>query len=170
MIKSIRMTESGELMSRLAARSVALDSELLARVASIIDDVRVRGDEALIEYTKEFDGVELKPFELRVSEDALRDSAAKVDRQTLAALRVAIENVRAFHERQLEQSWEISPAEGVRLGQLIAPLERVGLYVPGGTAAYPSSIVMKSSSFVPVLTAISSAKSADRPSSISAIR
>ena len=60
----------------------------------------------------------------------------------MAALRAAIKNVRIFHERQLEESWEISPAEGVRLGQKITPLERVGLYVPGGTAAYPSSIVM----------------------------
>ena len=136
------MSEVDELMSRLTARSVALDSELLARVASIVDDVRVRGDEALIEYTRKFDSVEFEPSELRVSEDVLRESAAKVNNATLAALRVAIENVRAFHERQVEQSWEISPSEGVRLGQKIIPLERVGLYVPGGTAAYPSSIVM----------------------------
>lgn len=142
MIRVIRQDEAGELMSRLAARSVALDSELLARVSSIIDDVRARGDEALIEYTRRFDGVELQPSELRVTDDVLRASAAKVDKETLAALRVAIKNVRAFHERQVEQSWEISPAEGVRLGQRIIPLERVGLYVPGGTAAYPSSIVM----------------------------
>lgn len=142
MIRILRKGEVDELMSRLTARSVALDSDLLAQVAAIIDDVRVRGDEALIEYTRKFDCVELQPSELRVSEGALRNSAAKVDPETLGALRVAIKNVRAFHERQVEQSWEISPAEGVRLGQLITPLERVGLYVPGGTAAYPSSIVM----------------------------
>lgn len=142
MIRILRVSEVDELMSRLAARSVVLDSNLLAQVASIIDDVRVRGDEALIEYTRRFDGIELQPAELRVSEDALRDSAVQIDDATLAALRVAIKNVRAFHERQMEQSWEISPAEGVRLGQRIVPLERVGLYVPGGTAVYPSSIVM----------------------------
>ncbi|HEY0728085.1 MAG TPA: histidinol dehydrogenase, partial [Pyrinomonadaceae bacterium] len=142
MIRILRHGEVDELKSRLAARSVALDSELLARVSAIIEDVRTRGDEALIEYTRRFDGVELQASELRVSEEVLRSSAAKVDRDTLAALRVAIKNVRAFHERQVEQSWEISPAEGVRLGQRIIPLERVGLYVPGGTAAYPSSIVM----------------------------
>lgn len=142
MIRILRHDEVGELKSRLAARSVALDSELLAQVASIIDDVQARGDEALIDYTRRFDGVELQSSELRVGEDVLRASAAKVDKETLAALRVAIKNVRAFHERQVEQSWEISPAEGVRLGQRIIPLERVGLYVPGGTAAYPSSIVM----------------------------
>src|SRR5262249_38934580 len=85
---------------------------------------------------------ELQSSELRVSEAALRSSAAKVDQEILAALRLAIKNVRTFHERQLEQSWEIAPADGVRLGQRITPLERAGLYVPGGTAAYPSSIVM----------------------------
>jgi histidinol dehydrogenase len=128
------------LLSRLAARSVALDSELLEQVGGIIDDVRNRGDEAVLEYTRRFDGVEVS--ELRISEDALRQSAARVEPQVVTALREAIANVRRFHEAELEQSWEIVPAEGVRLGQRVTPLEKVGLYVPGGTAAYPSSIVM----------------------------
>ena len=140
MIRIVRQTEVGELLSRLAARSVAFDAELLALVSGIIEDVRQRGDAALIDYTRRFDGVELS--DLRVSEATLKDSAAKVDKEVLAALRLAIKNVRAFHERQLEASWEISPADGVRLGQRIVPLELVGLYVPGGTACYPSSIVM----------------------------
>lgn len=142
MIRILRESEVGDLVSRLAARSVALDSELLKHVTSIIDDVRQRGDQALIDYTRMFDGVELEPAALRIDEEVLRRSAARVDKDVLAALRVAIENVRAFHERQFEQSWELSPVEGVRLGQRIVPLERVGLYVPGGTAAYPSSVVM----------------------------
>lgn len=142
MIRIVRQTEIEALLSRLAARSVALDSELLKQVGVIIDDVRLRGDEALIEYTRRFDGIELRADELRVSEAALRESAAKVNKDVLAALRLAIKNVTAFHERQREESWEIAPSDGVRLGQRITPLERVGLYVPGGTAAYPSSIVM----------------------------
>ena len=142
MIPFVRQSEVKELLSRLAARSVAFDSDLLANVSSIIDDVRRRGDQALIEYTAKFDGVELKSSELRISEEALRRSAAKVDENVLVALRQAIRNVRVFHERQLERSWEFSPSDGIRLGQRITPLERVGLYVPGGTAAYPSSIVM----------------------------
>ena len=142
MIRILRGSEVDELKSRLAARSVAFDSELLAQVGAIVEDVRVRGDEALLEYTRKFDGLELAPSELRVSEETLRRSAAKVDDEILKTLRVAIANVRAFHERQVEQSWEFSPSAGVRLGQRIIPLERVGLYVPGGTAAYPSSIVM----------------------------
>jgi histidinol dehydrogenase len=94
----------------------------------------------LLDYTRRFDGFELES--LRVSEATLLDSAAQVDGEVLAALRLAIRNVRVFHERQVEESWEFSPVEGVRLGQRITPLECVGLYVPGGTAAYPSSIVM----------------------------
>ena len=140
MIRIVRQAEVAELLSRLAARSVAFDAELLAQVSEIIDDVRRRGDAALVDYTRQFDGVELEG--LRVTEATLRDTAARVDKEVLAALRLTIRNVRIFHERQLEESWEISPAEGVRLGQRITPLERVGLYVPGGTAAYPSSIVM----------------------------
>ena len=140
MIRIVGEEQINDLLARLASRSVALDSELLAQVGAIVDDVRKRGDEALIEYTRRFDGVEVS--ELRIGEDALRRSAAGVEPQIVDALRVAIGNVRRFHEAELEQSWEITPAEGVRLGQRITPLERVGLYVPGGTAAYPSSIVM----------------------------
>ena len=131
-----------ELVERLAARSVALDAELMSVVASIIDDVRARGDEALIDYTARFDKVELKQSQLRISEDELKRCAVGVDERVRRALREAIENVREFHERQVEESWTISPSEGVQLGQRITPLERVGLYVPGGTAAYPSSVVM----------------------------
>jgi histidinol dehydrogenase len=142
LIRIVGGREIDELLSRLAARSIALDSELLGRVSAIIDDVRRRGDEALIDCTRRFDGLELHANELRIGADGLRDSAHKVDNEVLAALRLAIRNVRVFHERQREESWEISPSDGVRLGQRITPLERVGLYVPGGTAAYPSSIVM----------------------------
>ena len=129
-----------DLVRRLAGRSIAFDAELMRVVGAIIDDVRVRGDAALIDYTKQFDQVELK--ELRVSEEELRRSAAPVDERVRRALREAIDNVREFHERQVEESWTISPRAGVQLGQRITPLERVGLYVPGGTAAYPSSVVM----------------------------
>jgi histidinol dehydrogenase len=143
LIQIIRQADSGaldDLLARLEARSVAFDPDLMKSVTAIIDDVRERGDEALIDYTARFDGVELR--ELRIDERALHASAERVDKRVLAALREAIGNVRAFHEKQVEQSWEISPADGVRLGQRITPLERVGLYVPGGTVAYPSSVVM----------------------------
>jgi len=131
-----------ELLDQLAARSVALDSELMKTVAAIIDDVRARGDQALLEYAARFDKIELAPSELRIDADQLRRFAERVDDRVVEALRQAIRNVRAFHERQVEASWAIDAAPGVELGQRITPLARVGLYVPGGTAAYPSSVVM----------------------------
>jgi histidinol dehydrogenase len=144
-IQIIQQTEGtllDDLLKRLASRAVALDAELMRSVTSIIDDVRERGDEALIDYTRKFDGVELQPQDLRISEAALHESAALVDPKVLQALRKAIDNVRLFHEHEREESWEFSPSNGVQLGQRITPLERVGLYVPGGTAAYPSSVIM----------------------------
>jgi histidinol dehydrogenase len=144
-IRIIRENEGdavAELLKRLEARAVAFDPELMRAVSAIVDDVSARGDEALIDYTARFDGVELRPSELRVDEQTLTRSAERVDTRVLAAIREAIKNVRAFHEHQREQSWEITAAAGVRLGQRITPLDRVGLYVPGGTAAYPSSVVM----------------------------
>ena len=143
MIRIIREKERiDEQLKQLEARAVAFDPGLMQTVSSIIDDVRVRGDEALVDYTARFDAIELKPADLRIDEATLNASADKADPRVLAALREAIKNVRTFHERQIEESWEISPADGVRLGQRITPLDRVGLYVPGGTAAYPSSVVM----------------------------
>jgi histidinol dehydrogenase len=139
-LKIIRENERQSFLDHLAARSVALDAALMSEVAAIIDGVRARGDRALLEYTTRFDKMELA--HLRIGEGDLRRCAESADQRVLSALREAINNVRAFHERQLEQSWTISPAQGVQLGQRITPLDSVGLYVPGGTAAYPSSVVM----------------------------
>ena len=145
MIEIIRTQEKERLAAKLQAirnRNVALDDALVTEVAAIIRDVRARGDAALIDYTARFDGVQLQSSELRVSENTLHGSALRVDPFVLEALREAIQNVRAFHTHQKEESWEINPADGVRLGQRINPIARAGLYVPGGTAAYPSSVVM----------------------------
>jgi histidinol dehydrogenase len=139
-MKIVRQHECEALLAHLAARSVALDAELMKLVASIVDDVRVRGDRALIEYAARFDKVRLE--ELRISVEQLRSYAARIDERVVKALREAIRNVRAFHERQVEESWIMNATPGLELGQRITPLERVGVYVPGGTAAYPSSVVM----------------------------
>ncbi len=141
-MRIIHQAERKEFFERLAARSVALDGELLKTVSSIIDDVRTRGDQALIDYTARFDSVELTSSEIRISDEVLRRYAATADERVVRALREAIGNVRRFHERQVEESWTITPADGIQLGQRITPLDSVGLYVPGGTAAYPSSVVM----------------------------
>ena len=135
-------SERDTFLQRLAGRSIDFDPELVSLVTAIIRDVRQRGDDALIEYGKRFDQVELTRDELRVSPTELKASAAAVNSEVLTALKQAIVNVRSFHEHQIERSWEISPQEGITLGQRISPVERVGLYVPGGTAAYPSSVIM----------------------------
>ena len=134
---------------RLAAKlrhvrecSVVLDAGLMSQVQSIIDDVRRRGDVALIDYANRFDGCVMRSSELRIGEDELDRIAANADRSVVAALTEAIGNVRRFHEYELQESWEIETADGVRMGQRITAIERAGLYVPGGTASYPSSVVM----------------------------
>ena len=129
-------------LERIRERNVALDSDLMSQVGSIIDDVRRRGDAALIDYARRFDGSAMQVSELRIDEEELRLLAAGVDASVLEALREAISNVRRFHEQERQHSWEIETEHGVRLGQRIIPIERVGLYVPGGTASYPSSVVM----------------------------
>jgi histidinol dehydrogenase len=131
-----------ERLAAIHARSVSADAELTEVVARIVEDVRRRGDEALVDYAARFDGVRLRPPELRVGEAALRESAAGVDARVLEAVRASAGNVRAFHERELFGSWEFEAARGVRLGQRVTPVEAAGLYVPGGTASYPSSVVM----------------------------
>jgi histidinol dehydrogenase len=130
------------MLAKIASRRIAFDRDLLATVGEIIDDVRNRGDQALIEYASRFDGVELSIENLRVDEIVLRTSAAGANARVLNALRESIQNVRAFHKQQIERSWQFNPKPGITLGQRIIPIERVGVYVPGGTATYPSSAVM----------------------------
>ena len=145
MIEIIQSQEKERLATRLQAlrnRKVAFDDALINEVTAIIREVRARGDAALIDYTARFDGVQLEATELRVSEETLHCSAKRVDSFVLDSLREAIRSVRTFHEKQKEESWEISPSEGARLGQRINPIAKAGLYVPGGTASYPSSVVM----------------------------
>ena len=129
-------------LERVRERSVVLDADLMSQVESIIDEVRWRGDAALIDYANRFDGCVMQESELRVGEDELDRIAANADASVVEALREAIGHVRRFHEYELQESWEIETEDGVRLGQRITPIERAGLYVPGGTASYPSSVVM----------------------------
>ena len=129
-------------LERVRARSVVLDADLMSQVQSILDEVRRRGDAALIDYASQFDGCIMQVSELRIGEDELDRIAANADASVVEALREAISNVRRFHEHELRESWEIETEDGVRMGQRITPVDRAGLYVPGGTASYPSSVVM----------------------------
>jgi histidinol dehydrogenase len=129
-------------LEKLLTRGVSFEPELIAQVSRILDDVRQRGDDALLEYAERFDGVQLQREELVASEESIERAAAGVDPKVLEALRRVIENVREFHQRHLESSWEMEPAPGIMLGQRVQAIESAGLYVPGGTAAYPSSVLM----------------------------
>ncbi len=111
-------------------------------VSEIVEAVRDRGDEALFEYTSKFDDFDLETGAIAVSADEIRNYAGGADDELVEILRIAISNIRQFHEEQLQDSWEIYAGDGVHLGQRITPLERVGLCVPGFTAAYPSSVLM----------------------------
>ena len=111
-------------------------------VRKIVNDVRARGDEAVIEYTKKIDGVELNAESLLVTDAEFVEAHENVDPHVVTSLQHAAENIQKFHQEQLPKSWISYREHGSILGQAIVPLERVGIYVPGGTAAYPSSVLM----------------------------
>jgi len=134
--------ERNAKLQRILNRGIGLNDEILARADAIIGDIRERGDAALIEFTARFDGVKLLPETLRVDRRTIEELAAQVDDDLIAAMREAIGNIRYYHEHQLTRDWEIRRENGVRLGQRVRPLEIVGLYVPGGSAAYPSTVMM----------------------------
>jgi histidinol dehydrogenase len=111
-------------------------------VTDIIKNVRSRGDKALFEYSAKFDKAELSSLE--VSSEEIEEAFASVDAQFISIIEEAAENIRAFHKRQVRNSFVISEKDGVVTGQKVMPIEKVGLYVPGGTAAYPSTVLMDS--------------------------
>jgi histidinol dehydrogenase len=117
-------------------------SEVDVVVASIIEDVAQRGDAALIEYTRRFDGVDLAASDLRLTRGEIAESAASASPETVAALRLAAERIEDFHRRQMPPPIDYVDALGVRLASRWRPVAAAGLYVPGGTAAYPSSVLM----------------------------
>src|SRR5437867_10789299 len=123
-------------------RGGADESPVEAAVAGIVRDVRERGDAALCEYSRRFDEFELTPRSIRLPVDEIKNHAASADPAMVDVLRKAIGNIREFHEYQVEESWEYYAGDGVRLGVRHTPIDRVGLYIPGGKAAYPSSVLM----------------------------
>ena len=129
------------LAAVLAARRESAD-DVEAAVEAIVNDVRWRGDEAVCEYTRRFDGLDVSPAALRVPPAAIEGSLAVCPRPTIEALQHAAARIRAFHERQRPADLDMTDAEGIRLGWRWSPIAAVGLYVPGGTAAYPSSVLM----------------------------
>ena len=129
-----------EFLAKLEERSRSTNNDVTAVVSEIINNVRENGDNAVREYTIKFDGKAPECFE--VSKDEINASIAQCDTKFIETLKKAAENIRNFHERQKQQSWLTTKENGVIMGQRIRGLARVGLYVPGGTAAYPSSVLM----------------------------
>jgi len=131
---------TAELPGRLKERSSDANKEITESVKSIIDEVRQKGDEAIFELTKRFDGVTLKNPE--VEKSLIENALNTIEPKLAKAIKKASENIKSFHEKQKEKSWFTAEENGILLGQKVTPLERVGIYVPGGTAPLPSSVLM----------------------------
>ncbi|MEF9997391.1 MAG: histidinol dehydrogenase, partial [Burkholderiaceae bacterium] len=140
---STRDVDFDAAFAQLVAVDTAVDRELADRAVAIVEDVRARGDAAVLEYTNRFDrmnaasvgALEIPRAEMQAALDAL----PAADR---AALEAAAQRIRAFHERQIAHSWTLTEADGTELGQRVSAVDSAGLYVPGGKAAYPSSVLM----------------------------
>ena len=111
-------------------------------VADILANIKENGDKALFEYTKKFDKFDLNKDNIRVTEEEIKDAYSKVSEDLLTVIKKSLVNVKSYHEKQRQNSWFNSTEDGTILGQKVTPLERVGVYVPGGKAVYPSSVLM----------------------------
>ena len=142
MIKKIKAdgVQEVEFLAKLGERSRNTNKDVTETVSEIINNVMMNGDKAVREYTIKFDGKAPDAFE--VPKEELTALTADCDPEVIATLKKAADNIRNFHERQKQQSWLTTKDNGVIMGQRIRGLKRVGLYVPGGTAAYPSSVLM----------------------------
>ncbi len=140
MLRRIELGRGERLTEELLRRSGGVDAEIIAATARIVDDVRERGDVALREYTAKFDKVELS--EMLVTKDEIEMAIATVGDEFLDAISAAAGAIEDFHQRQVPQSWFTTQEGGIFLGQKVTPLRRVGIYVPGGRACYPSSVLM----------------------------
>lgn len=142
MLKPIQLSgeEGRRLLEQIRLRGEEKDQLVDARVAKILEQVKTRGDEAVEEYTLQFDGI--LPEKRELNRDDMQRLSKSCDPQFLSALERAASNIRDFHQRQAQQSWLTTRADGVLMGQRVRGLQRVGIYVPGGTAAYPSSVLM----------------------------
>lgn len=136
----IKIMEYGKLPNAQIFDRVIPQNNVTDIVADIIRTVRAEGDTALLSYTKKFDGAQLQS--LAVTEAEITEAVASVEPEFLEILENAAKNIRAFHQKQVRSSFIMTEQDGVILGQKVTPIEKVGLYVPGGTAAYPSTVLM----------------------------
>ena len=130
------------ILEDLLKRSPNSYGEYEDRVAAIIDTVREKGDEAIFSYTRQFDGADISADNIVVTKEEIEEAYQNVDPTLLDVIRKALVNIREYHEKQRQYSWFDSKDNGIILGQKVTPLKRVGVYVPGGKAVYPSSVLM----------------------------
>ena len=143
-MKIIELTKetTDNLLEELLQRSPNSYGEYESCVNEIIENVRTRGDEAVFEYTRRFDGADIDAEHILVTDDEIQQAYQEVDASLLDVIRKSLASIRSFHEKQCQNSWFESKDNGVILGQRVIPLEKVGVYVPGGKAVYPSSVLM----------------------------
>ncbi len=140
-MKTLEISKEPAALQRFAARRVKLDADVVARTREIIESIEQEGDAALLRHTREYDCPIIDTLGLRVREEEIEEAFTEVRKDVLRALRLAGANIRQFHKRQLPKSW-MTKSKGLRLEQRFQPLGRVGIYVPGGKAAYPSTMLM----------------------------
>ena len=133
--------------SELVAVDASVDPEITRRAEAIVDDVRERGDAAVLEYTARFDRLPAEKLsDLVITAEEMRQALETLPEGQRTALEEAARRIRVFHENELEKSFSVSDEYGNKLGQRVTPVDSVGLYVPGGLAAYPSSVLMNAKS------------------------
>jgi histidinol dehydrogenase len=132
-----------DLISSLTSWDSSSNEEVNSTVKKIIDDVIKNGDQSVLDYTQKFDSVDVGSIsELVISKERLKESFDSLDEEQKTAISIAADRIRSYHQKQIQESWSYTEEDGTVLGQKIVPLERAGLYVPGGKAAYPSSVLM----------------------------
>lgn len=131
-----------DILSSLLKRSPNNYGQYEKTVADIIANVKEKKNEAVFAYTKQFDGFDLNSQNIRVTEEEIDEAVASMDEEFIAVMEKSAANIRAYHEKQKRNSWFDAKEDGTILGQKITPLDKVGIYVPGGKAAYPSSVLM----------------------------
>lgn len=143
-MRTVTLTKEStkDILENLLKRSPNNYGKFEAAVEDILKKVRAEGDSAVFAYTKEFDKVEITADTVRVTEDEIREAYDAVDPSLVEVIRKALVNIRSYHEKQKQNSWFSSTEDGTMLGQKVTPLKRVGVYVPGGKAVYPSSVLM----------------------------
>ena len=141
-IEKLDQNTKKNLLENLLKRSPNSYGKYEESVQAILDAVKERGDQALFEYTKKFDGADINASNILVTEDEIKEAYKAVDPGLVEVIRKALVNIRSYHEKQMQYSWFDSRPDGTILGQKVTALARVGVYVPGGKAAYPSSVLM----------------------------